>query len=83
MLTRQAFLLAYSKYTGINSLIKLVRRVRESLDYVSHLDPETRKIVEESYETAIQVALWFTVAMAACAAISAIFLKEKALPNRR
>ena len=45
---------------------KIVRRVRESLDYLNQLDPRTKAVVIRSYEDALKVT-FFTVAMAACA----------------
>ncbi|KAF8869045.1 MFS general substrate transporter [Infundibulicybe gibba] len=61
---------------------EIVRRVRESLTYVDQLDPATQAIVRSAYEQAIHVTLWFTVIMAACSVVSAIFIKEKPLVRK-
>jgi predicted MFS family arabinose efflux permease len=61
---------------------KIIRKVRESLSYVKELDPPTRIIVRGSYEQAVHATLWFTVALAACAALSSLFIKEVSLLSR-
>ncbi|KAL0958454.1 hypothetical protein HGRIS_000596 [Hohenbuehelia grisea] len=60
----------------------LIRRVRESLDYVDQLDPQTQLVVRAAYEDAVHVTLGFTAIMAAAAVVSAIFIVEKPLPPR-
>ncbi|KAJ7594557.1 MFS general substrate transporter [Mycena floridula] len=67
----------------IGDIDELVRRVRESLDYIKDLDPVTRGIVEASYEESIHLALWLSVGLAGCAVISSLFIKEKPLPARK
>ncbi|EIM87665.1 MFS general substrate transporter [Stereum hirsutum FP-91666 SS1] len=61
---------------------EIVNRVRESLDYVDQLDPSTRFIVRSSYEEALQACFWFTVALAVCAFLSSLFVKEKPLVKK-
>ncbi|KAF8068049.1 member of the major facilitator superfamily [Lyophyllum atratum] len=61
---------------------EIILRVRESLSYVDQLDPATRAIVRSAYEQAVRVTLTFTLAMAGCAFISSIFIKEAALSRR-
>ncbi|EDR06887.1 member of the major facilitator superfamily [Laccaria bicolor S238N-H82] len=61
---------------------EIIRRVRESLSYLDELDPVTRATVTTSYGEAIHVAFWFSAIMAACAMISAIFIKEKPIPAK-
>jgi len=39
-------------------------------------------MVRTSYDEAIHVTFWFSVIMAACAMISAIFIKEKPIPAK-
>lgn len=84
---------AFSSYTFVVNLTsktglsrplayQIVSRVRESLDYVDQLDPSTRVIVRSSYEEALQACFWFTVALAACAFVSSLFVKEKALAKK-
>ncbi|KAF5383061.1 hypothetical protein D9615_004820 [Tricholomella constricta] len=58
---------------------EIILRVRESLSYMDQLDPATQTIVRGGYAQAVQVTLSFSVAMAACAFISSIFIKETAL----
>ncbi|PPQ68736.1 hypothetical protein CVT24_007563 [Panaeolus cyanescens] len=61
---------------------EIIRKVRESLDYLNQLDPERRAIVRSSYNEAIHVTFWFSVGLAACALVSSLFIKEKNLANR-
>ncbi|KAF9041549.1 member of the major facilitator superfamily [Panaeolus papilionaceus] len=61
---------------------EIIRKVRESLDYLKELDPARRAIVRSSYNEAIHVTFWFSVGLAACALVSSLFIKEKNLANR-
>jgi hypothetical protein len=64
----------------INSLfVKLIRRVRESLSYINELDLKTASIVRGAYDQAIHTTMWFNIAVAACAALTSIYIKEKPL----
>ena len=47
------------------------------------LDPPTQAAVRSSYEDAIHVTLWFSSIMAVFGLISSVFIKEKALPNKK
>ncbi|KDR66619.1 hypothetical protein GALMADRAFT_232467 [Galerina marginata CBS 339.88] len=61
---------------------EIIKNVRESLKYLDKLDPTTRAAVRGSYEEAIHVTFWFSVAMAACGLLSSLFIKEKPLATR-
>ncbi|KAF8629380.1 hypothetical protein AX17_005676 [Amanita inopinata Kibby_2008] len=65
-----------------NDAEEIIKRVRESLDYVKQLDPYTKALVISSYEDAVHVTLLFSVALAACAAVASIFIKEKELSHK-
>ncbi|TFK74135.1 MFS general substrate transporter [Pluteus cervinus] len=54
-----------------------VQRVRESLDSIPKLDPQTQAIVRSSYANAINAAIWFALLLSLCGAISSIFINEK------
>lgn len=58
---------------------QIIRRVRESLDYVDELDPKTAAIVRSSYAYGIHITLWFAVGMSVCAFIFSFFIREKPL----
>ena len=62
---------------------KIVKRVRESLDYLNQLDPHTKAIVVRSYVHALEATFLFTVVMAAFAAFFSLFVKEKELTHPR
>ncbi|OBZ72862.1 Vacuolar membrane amino acid uptake transporter fnx2 [Grifola frondosa] len=68
----------YERLTGAD-VDEIVMRVRESLEYLEELKPEVRKVVLRSYQDGIQAALWFTVALSACAVVISFFIKEKPL----
>ncbi|KAF8523955.1 MFS general substrate transporter [Hysterangium stoloniferum] len=61
---------------------QIVRRVRESLEYIHTLDPELRSVVRGSYEQALAIALWVVLVTSLCTFISAIFIREKMLTDR-
>ncbi|KAE9396444.1 MFS general substrate transporter [Gymnopus androsaceus JB14] len=61
---------------------EIVRRVRESLDYLNGLEPATKAIVLGAYEDAIHVTMWFSFSMGVCAAVASFFIKETALSRR-
>ncbi|KAJ4468864.1 MFS general substrate transporter [Lentinula aciculospora] len=61
---------------------EIVRRVRESLDYLNELDHATRTIVLGAYEVAIQKTMWFSFSMGICALVASFFINEVPL-NRR
>ncbi|PFH47894.1 hypothetical protein AMATHDRAFT_66575 [Amanita thiersii Skay4041] len=62
---------------------EIIKHVRESLDYMGQLDPQTRMIVKNAYGDAVRATFVFSVTMGACATLSSIFIKEKALSRRR
>ncbi|KAF8526658.1 MFS general substrate transporter [Hysterangium stoloniferum] len=62
---------------------EIVRRVRESLQYVDTLDPELRLIVRRSYERGLAAAFWVGLVMALCGFMSIIFIRDKRLSDRR
>ncbi|RDB17436.1 Vacuolar membrane amino acid uptake transporter fnx2 [Hypsizygus marmoreus] len=61
---------------------EIIQHVRASLSYVDQLDAPTKEIVKNGYGQAVHVTLSFTLAMAACAFVSSIFIKEKAISER-
>lgn len=60
---------------------KIVRHVRENLNYLNQLDPDTKAVVIRSYEDALQVTFFFTVVMAACSVLFSLFVREKVLTH--
>ncbi|KAJ3780548.1 member of the major facilitator superfamily [Lentinula aff. detonsa] len=69
------------RLTG-QDITQIVRRVRESLEYLDELDQTTRTIVLGAYEDAIQRTMWFSFSMGICALVASFFIKEVPL-NRR
>ncbi|KAJ3832547.1 MFS general substrate transporter [Lentinula raphanica] len=61
---------------------EVVRRVRESLEYLTELDQSTRTIVLGAYEVAIRKSMWFSFSMGICALVASLFINEVPL-NRR
>jgi hypothetical protein len=65
------------------SLLKqLVRRIRESLDYVDQLDPATQIIVRASYEKSLLMAFIFTAIFSFLTVACSVFLKEKPIDRK-
>ncbi|EKM84394.1 hypothetical protein AGABI1DRAFT_31991 [Agaricus bisporus var. burnettii JB137-S8] len=58
---------------------QIIERVRESLDYLKELDPETQRIVKSAYADAVHSNLVFSVSMAVAAMIASWFIVEKSL----
>ncbi|KAJ8073999.1 hypothetical protein PM082_012288 [Marasmius tenuissimus] len=58
---------------------EIVRRVRESLQYLDQLDSETRAVVKTSYESSIHATMWYSVGLAVCTFACSLFIKEKPL----
>ena len=58
---------------------EIVKKVRESMDYIGTLPEETRVVVRACYRDALQVAFIFSIALATCAVLCAVFIKEKRL----
>jgi len=72
----------HKKLSGVD-VDEIIQKVRESLNYIGELDPPTQAAVRSSYEEAIHVTLWFSVIMAVLSLISAVFIIEKPLANKR
>ncbi|KAF8254003.1 MFS general substrate transporter [Wilcoxina mikolae CBS 423.85] len=61
---------------------EIVRKVRESMEFIGTLPEETRVVVRACYRDALQVAFVFALGLAVCAVVSAAFIKEKKLGGR-
>ncbi|TRM62478.1 hypothetical protein BD626DRAFT_497532 [Schizophyllum amplum] len=61
---------------------KIVRRVRESLDYLEKLDPEARGIVRYSYQHALNAAFWVMACSAGLALVTSLFIRETELGKK-
>ncbi|EKM56847.1 uncharacterized protein PHACADRAFT_118869 [Phanerochaete carnosa HHB-10118-sp] len=70
--------LLHERLSGENA-DEIIRRVRESLEYIGELEPAVRAKVVASYADALHVAMWFTCAITVCALLSSCFIKEKQL----
>jgi len=69
------------KLVGEN-IDELVRRIRESLDYVNTLDPNTQIIVRMSYEKALRQAFVFSIVFSVITVICSFFIKENSLSRK-
>jgi len=69
------------KLQGEN-VAELIRRIRESLDYVDTLDPETRGHVRDAYVKALTVAFVFAAVLGFLTVMCSIFIKEKPLVRK-
>ena len=58
---------------------QIIKRVRESLEYLEQLQPEVREKVVLAYQDGVQASFWFTVALTALTVLCAVFIKEKLL----
>jgi MFS family permease len=58
---------------------KIVDKIRQSLDYVKTLDPQTRTIVEECYGKSTQAAFGVCIGLVFGAALFSWFIREKRL----
>lgn len=67
------------RLSNVPDLDELVRRIRQSLDYVKSLDPETRAIVEDCYGKSTQAAFAVCIALVFGSAFFAWFIREKRL----
>lgn len=65
--------------SNLHPQTQLIRRIRESLDYVNTLDPETRGTVRVAYDTALQVASFAAAVPGVITVLCSFFLKEKSL----
>ena len=59
-----------------------MRRVRASLKYIDELDAPTAAAVREAYSSAVLVTMWFSTAMAVCALVAAVFIREQPITPR-
>ncbi|KAJ7184727.1 member of the major facilitator superfamily [Mycena filopes] len=82
-------LLQVSLRTSLRATLKgdvdvdeIIRRVRESLTYIDELDAVTAALVRAAYEHAVTVTMWFSTTAAACALVSAAFIREKPITPR-
>jgi len=66
----------------VDDIDKLVRAVRESLDYIDSLDPTTAGIVRGSYGLAVGAAFIASIILASAAFFTSFFISEKPLPTR-
>ncbi|KAI9762829.1 MAG: hypothetical protein M4579_000182 [Chaenotheca gracillima] len=58
---------------------EIVRKVRESLEYVKKLDPDTRKLVAQCYMAATRASFILCMCIVFCAMLSAFMIREKKL----
>ncbi|KAH9850934.1 MFS general substrate transporter [Lenzites betulinus] len=58
---------------------EIVRKVRESLEYLEQLAPAVRAQVVLAYQDGLQAAFWFTFALAAATVLVAFYIREKPL----
>ena len=58
---------------------EIVLNVRASLDFIKTLRPEVRDVVREAYGLAVRNSFYLSLGFAACAAVSACFIREKRL----
>ncbi|KAL2371125.1 MFS multidrug transporter [Blastomyces gilchristii SLH14081] len=72
--------------TGLRSALdnnkdvdKIVNGVRQSLDYINTLDPQTREIVRNCYGMATNHAFGLSIIVVFFTTLSALFIREKAL----
>lgn len=58
---------------------EIVKRVRQSLDYVKTLAPAVREAVRQSYASSARSGFFFILGIACCAMFSSWFIREKRL----
>ncbi|KAI0660206.1 MFS general substrate transporter [Cubamyces menziesii] len=58
---------------------EIVKKVRESLEYLEQLEPAVREKVIHAYQDGLQAAFWFTVALSALTVLVSFYVKEKPL----
>ncbi|KAK1817949.1 hypothetical protein LTR12_007701 [Friedmanniomyces endolithicus] len=61
--------------------IEIAEKVRQSLAYLKELEPEVRAVVSQCYEKSTSAAFALQIGLVAGAAISAWFIREKALSS--
>lgn len=62
-----------------NAAAEIAERVRESLAYINTLEPGVRALVRECYAQSTRAAFGLEIGLVAGAAVSAWFIREKAL----
>jgi len=65
-----------------NEADEIVRKVRQSLDYIDDLDPKIAEIVRQCYGTATNASFILMTGIVACAFLSALFIREKKLSKQ-
>ncbi|OSC98585.1 MFS general substrate transporter [Trametes coccinea BRFM310] len=68
----------HRRLSGAN-VDEIVKRVRESLEYLEQLKPAVREQVVHAYQDGLQAAFWFTVGLTALTVVTSFFVKEKPL----
>jgi len=58
---------------------EIVRKVRESLEFIGTLPKETREVVRACYKDSVHMAFVLAVGLAVSALVSAVFIKERRL----
>lgn len=69
--------------SGDKDAAKIAERVRSGISYFRSLDPDLKEVVKECYGQATRAALCVSVCLVAGSAISAWFIQEKSLENRK
>lgn len=62
-----------------NDADDIVKRVRESLDYVKTLEPAVREAVRQCYASSTRNGFTFSLGIACCAMLASWFIREKSL----
>ncbi|KAF9447577.1 MFS general substrate transporter, partial [Macrolepiota fuliginosa MF-IS2] len=78
-LSQTTFLSALQKTLQGQDASEITNRVRESLSYLSKLDPSTREIVRAAYAKATHSTLIFTMCLAFSAVVVSVFIVERRL----
>lgn len=58
---------------------EIVKRVRESLDYIKTLDPDVRVLVRGCYQASVNSAFGVAIGIVCCALVASCFIREKRL----
>lgn len=58
---------------------EIVEQIRQSLDYIEHLDPAMRTTVRACYGKAVNLGFGSTISLALIELLAAIFIKEQHL----
>ncbi|KAF3480651.1 uncharacterized protein GIQ15_05998 [Arthroderma uncinatum] len=68
-----------SALKGNKNIEEIVNGVRQSLDYIKSLDPQTREVVRDCYGRATTTAFTFMAGLVFFALVSAVFIREQKL----